>query len=395
MPIPGVPIGPSIVGGGGPGAGDLHIEDSQFRSGKEDGFIYWGGGSGSEVNIVTSTMERVKAIVVDGEARTRIVNSVFALQDFTGYTDHEERIYNLSTQDMDIIASTFLFPNAICDKNCQKVLDLGSYQNYGLITPISGKINFQATAIGVGFPFEGDPNPGELLDATYGPGKFTADQYNWIQPVLQQDSTELKALTAQLNLLTDPPGLPTAFDRPEIGKSWTPWATPLVPGVLLDVIPDADCGGANELINPIDGTCIVKDILGNSRWDTGNNKRNIGAVQLTLAPHLSTTGKGDGTVDLIWTKPNVPPSSTIQGYLLLYKEKGAAAETPAYIDGPDSLTYQVTGLTNNTEYEFNVQAVYTGGVRGPNSNIVSATPYAPIDPPVVTAVPGDREVQLF
>ena len=393
-PIPGVPLGPSIVGG--PGAGDLHIEDSRFRLGKEDGFIYWVGESGSEVNIVTSTMERVKAIVVDGEARTRIVNSVFALEASQGNTDHEERIYNLSTQDMDIIASTFLFPNAVCGARCQQLVAQGGiYATEGLIVAYDGKINFQATAIGVALPFEGDSLPGELLDTTYGQGRFTADQYTWIQPVLQQDSAALKTLTAQSNLLTDPPGLPTAFDNSAIADSWSVWATPLVPGLLLDVISDADCGGTNQLINPIDGTCIDKDILGNSRWDTGNNRRNIGAVQLTLAPHLQVTATGDGTVDLAWSRPLDPPGGTITGYAVLYRPAGSSDPfTRVDVPGADMLTGTISSLTNGEEYEFKAVAVTSLG-DGPPSNLVKATPYATIDPPEVTAVPGDRQVELF
>ena len=392
-PIPGVPLGPSIVGE--PGAGDLHIEDSRFRLGKEDGFIYWGGESGSEVNIVTSTMERVKAIVVDGEARTRIVNSVFALEATQGNTEHEERIYNLSTQDMDIIASTFLFPNAICSARCQQLIAQGGiYSTEGLIVPYDGKINFQATAIGVAFPFEGDSFPGELLDTTYGQGRFTADQYTWIQPVLQQDSAALKTLTAQLNLLTDPPGLPTAFDNSAIADSWIPWATPLVPSNLIDTVPDAACGEDNELRNPIDGTCIEFDVLGNPRVDA-NGKRNTGAVQLTLAPHLTVTDTGDQKVDLSWTKPQFSaPATGINGYELRYRETGSATWTTVIVTGPDNNTASISALTNGTDYEFEVLATYTPPGEGPWSNRITATPLGPIGTPDVTATPGNQEVAL-
>ena len=78
--------------------------------------------------------------------------------------------------------------------------------------------------------------------------------------------------------------------------------------------------GANALRNPIDNSCITLDILGNPRVDS-NGTRNSGAVQLTLAPHLTVTGTGDETVDLSWTKPQSPSGSTITGYELRYREK--------------------------------------------------------------------------
>ena len=46
---------------------------------------------------------------------------------------------------------------------------------------------------------------------------------------------------------------------------------------LLSAIGDAD--GANQLINPIDGSVITKDVFGNSRTAFGT--RDIGAVQST------------------------------------------------------------------------------------------------------------------
>jgi hypothetical protein len=114
--FPAVPFGPSISGFW---AGDLNIEDSHFENGnlwlpkgKEDGFIAWLGASGSEINVVSSVMSQMKAIAVSGEARTKIVNSVFALESSPDPSVHQERIYNESTQDMDIIASTLLFPAA-------------------------------------------------------------------------------------------------------------------------------------------------------------------------------------------------------------------------------------------------------------------------------------------
>ncbi len=105
-------------------------------------------------------------------------------------------------------------------------------------------------------------------------------------------------------------------------------------------------------------------------------------------------GTGDGTVDLSWTKPQVSAPSTITGYELRYRETGAASWTTVPVSGPDTLARQVTGLTNGTEYEFEVRATYSPSGEGPWSNTATGTPLGPIGAPVVTATPGNGQVDL-
>ena len=154
--------------------------------------------------------------------------------------------------------------------------------------------------------------------------------------------------------------------------------------------------GANPLLNPIDGSCITEDALGNPRVDA-NGKRNSGAVQLTLAPFLTVTDTGDGTVDLSWTKPQFSaPATGITGYELRYRPTGVGSWEPSIIFRPMKIRWrgQVTGLTNGTEYEFEVRATYAPGGEGPWSNNVTGTPFGPIGTPVVTAAPGTAQVDL-
>jgi hypothetical protein len=58
--------------------------------------------------------------------------------------------------------------------------------------------------------------------------------------------------------------------------------------VLIGVVPDADPGGVNELINPIDGSPITRDVFGNPR--TTNGLRNVGAVQAQVPGPLPLLG---------------------------------------------------------------------------------------------------------
>ena len=122
-------------------------------------------------------------------------------------------------------------------------------------------------------------------------GTFTADANTYVQATPLQTTPDLQTLTGQAALITDGTALPLSFSYPDT-------VTPLLgstldPGVLIDVVSDAQSGGANQLLSPIDGTFITLDALGNPRVDA-NDRRNVGAVQLTLAPHLSVAGTVHG-----------------------------------------------------------------------------------------------------
>jgi len=148
----------------------------------------------------------------------------------------------------------------------------------------------------------------------------------------------------------------------------------------------------NPLINPIDGSTITLDVVGNPREDA-NGLRDIGALQLALAPFLGVSSSGDAFVDLNWNEPLHHDGLTIIKYEVVYDETGGSSPTTVTID-PPVLSKTISGLTNGTEYEFQVRAVYTGPVNGPYSNTVKETPLGPIGTPVVTAVPGNAEVAL-
>ena len=370
--IGGVPSNGAIGSFGTGGRGNLTIEDSLFVRVAEAGAISWDGQAGSEVNIVSSRFEIAGGIAISGAATSNIVNSIWS--DFGTRPNLDDRIVNLSTGEMNIIASTLLFGSVNCDGICQG--EAGSAGRV-LRDNLGAKINLIQSAIGVTDPDQG-PEQTKLLDpGSAGGAGFSADVYTWIQPTALQDADALKIVTGQPLLLTDPPGLLTL---PSFSFNQATRATPLVPGELIDIVTDAVCDdnnqandGANPLRNPIDGSCITKDALGNPRVD-GNNNRNSGAVQLSESPHLSVAGVGDGTVDLIWTKPT-DLTGTITGYNLYYGEVGGSfIEPPIMIIDPDTLTYQATGLTNGTEYQFLVVSVVDGEQSQFASNLVTATP---------------------
>jgi hypothetical protein len=97
--------------------------------------------------------------------------------------------------------------------------------------------------------------------------------------------------------------------------------------------------------------------------------RSIGAVQNSLVPHLTVLQTGDGFGLLEWSEPR--DLAPITGYRVFYRVKG---ETDwMFIDFPTPIA-QVTGLTNGTAYEFQVDTLVNGSPAGYPSNIVTATP---------------------
>ncbi len=276
---------------------------------------------------------------------------------------------------IDLIASTVVagFHGSAPDYNGRPLLAVG------------GTINLSETAVyGGAFDLPEGDLPGLAYYATQG-GAFTADGDSWVSPVDDQSAQDVRDLFQNKDLLTEDPGL--SRDFLPYPQSITPLlGDAAMPGVLIDVID----GGLS-----FGGTEITLDVLGNDRVD-GNGKRDIGAVQLNLAPHLAVALTGDMVVGLNWTRPldSIPP---LTGYEICYgtgadPDLSGADECPGTmidIPGADTLTATVDNLANGTPYWF-----YVRGVNSPWSNGVTATPLGPIDTPDVTATPRDREVKV-
>lgn len=293
---------------------------------------------------------------------------------------------------MTIEASTLLFNEGSCNIPCQIESGYGCILHFG---PSAAAIELKDTAISTNFPDGG--YPGLLLESVQSqPPAFNANTTTWIQPIDGQDASALEAITNQPALMTAGVG----FIQPFAGFDSRVWATPVADGVLIDAIPQAACADINQLINPIDLTCITEDVLGNPRVD-GNDRRNIGAVQTSFAPHLALHGVSDGRVGLIWSRPHDPDSGAITGYEVCHgtgtppDSVGIGTACPGSLlpfAGAQTLTGEVTGLSNGTASWFLVRGV--NPAPGPWSNRVSATPYGPVGTPVVNAIPGGNQVEL-
>lgn len=184
-----------------------------------------------------------------------------------------------------LIASTVLSDNATILGN----LDQGT--NNGVpLTVDGGSIELQSAAV-LATRFDGLPD--QIAYAVYpGGGSFSADDRSWVRPTSTQSAADLRALFTQPGLLTGLPGIPVEqSSREPLVEFLLPYpqgAYPAVPGLLVAVVPDAQPGGANALLNPIDGSTILTDVFGNPR--TSDGFRSVGAVQVPVPGPLPLWG---------------------------------------------------------------------------------------------------------
>ncbi|MBW2543708.1 MAG: fibronectin type III domain-containing protein [Deltaproteobacteria bacterium] len=354
------------------GSGNLVMENVSLIDNMAAGAIAWNSG---EVKIVSSRFVESGGVqILDGKAL--IVNSAIDLG--TNLGDSWNSIVAGPGGEIDLIASTVYvgFHGDPPDLEGQPLHAAG-----GSIRLVESAVYGGATAATIGAPLEG-----RAYYASLG-GTFVADNFSWVSPVDDQDASVLRELFQNDLLRTEPPGL-----SQDLAVSYPQSITPIAPGELIDVIDDAGPGGTHELMNPIDGDPILHDVLGNPRVDA-NGRRNIGAVQLVLAPYLHLDSTADGSATLSWNRPADPPSGAITGYIVYYREVGAVDWWDVSVTNPAVTGFSVSGLTNGTKYEFEVAALGDAGTL-PRSNNVRATPYGEIAAPQVSAVPGAYAVAL-
>jgi hypothetical protein len=355
------------------GSGNLVMESVSLIDNLAAGAIAWNGG---DVKIVSSRLVESGGVQISS-GKALIVNSAIDLGSNPG-GDNWNSIVAGPGGEIDLIASTVYvgFHGDPPDLEGQPL-----HAGGGSIRLVESAVYGGATAAVIGAPLEG-----RAYYASLG-GTFVADNFSWVSTVDDQDASALRELFQNELLRTEPPGL-----SQDLAVFYPQSITPVVPGELIDVIDDAGPGGAHELINPIGGEPIQHDALGNPRVDA-NGRRNIGAVQLVLAPYLHLDSTGDRSATLSWNRPADPPSGAITGYIVYYREVGALDWLEVPVMNPAVTGFSVSGLTNGTTYEFEVAALSDAGTL-PRSNSVRATPYSEIAAPQVSAVPGAYAVTL-
>ena len=130
-------------------------------------------------------------------------------------------------------------------------------------------------------------------------------------------------------------------------------------------------------------TIQASNIAGASTLSNPRLAVTIGGNNPPSAPALTATPSGS-TVTLNWNTP-ATNGSTITGYVVQYRVAGTSTWSTFNGCTSTATTCVVTGLTNNTTYNFQVE---TTSNLGPSlwSGTVSATPFVPTAPPTPTHV---------
>ena len=150
-------------------------------------------------------------------------------------------------------------------------------------------------------------------------------------------------------------------------------------------------------------TGTLQSTLGDNDFDIehafGNQKiifKTASPATIPAAPTGLAATAGNAQVDLAWTNPN---DSNIIRYQVRY---GAGSTVPATAtwanignSGAGTTTHTVAGLTNDTEYAFEIRAVNARGNSAASATVTATpAPPVPVAPTGLTATAGDTEVTL-
>ena len=135
---------------------------------------------------------------------------------------------------------------------------------------------------------------------------------------------------------------------------------------------------------------------GSTGWGSTNftvlQIRVNGQIRAPAAPMNLSATPDDGQVTLSWANP---ANNTITKYQ--YRRKTDTGTYGSWTDIPNSgdttTSYTVTGLTNGTQYTFEVRAVNAGG-NGAASSVTATPALAPTAPTNLEAEVGDRRIGL-
>jgi hypothetical protein len=263
----------------------LNMENSSINDSFGAGAVSWNGGT---ANIVSSIIADAGGLsIADGSTEQGVLNFVNSILYMTGGDDLSQtnRIQAITNGEANILSSSILYDALSTNDSCSNV----SYSCNGMpLTAVAGGVmtvtSSAVVPLNAEFAFPGKDSYSEFTN-----GDLIAGAYSYIAATPTQDAAAVKSLFDNLDILTAGDTYPIidagAF---QLFEQLPEGAYPLLSGVLVGVVPDAGVGGANQLINPIDGQPILVDVYGNPRvWRDGT--RAIGAVQVP-APAVFSLG---------------------------------------------------------------------------------------------------------
>lgn len=292
-------IGPAWAGAiSGVNATLNMVRSSISQAAAAVGAVVWSGGV---ANVVSSLISDSGGLSVSDDTQPGVMNLVNSLVSVYAYNSNIQRLQAFAGGELNITASSIL----------QDVL----YNNYNACNsdpyacagkPLTafdgGTITLKQSYVSLinaqdGLIPAGVPSYSIALDPSNA-GSLVALDSVWQQSTPSQSAADLQSLFGNASLLTS--GIPLILEDFGGGASaYYPLPSGAYPnpdGPLIDQISDAN--GANQLINPIDGSPILLDVFGNPR--TRNGLRTIGAVQPASVPApLPLAG---ATAALAWSR---------------------------------------------------------------------------------------------
>lgn len=260
------------------------VRSSISQAAAAAGAVVWSGGV---ANVVSSLISESGGLSVRDDDQPGVMNVVNSLVSVSAQDSDIQRLQAIHGGEMTITASSIL-QDALYNSydNCNDApydcagKPLSAF-NGGTITLRQSVVSLINSLLPGEIP-AGVPSY-STADLGFGSaGQLVALDSVWVQPTPNQSAAALRTLFGTPSLLTD--GAPLVLQDFGGGLSaYLPWpgsAEPNPEGPLIDQISDAD--GANQLINPIDGSPILRDVFGRPR--TSDGLRTIGAVQPAGAP---------------------------------------------------------------------------------------------------------------
>lgn len=271
----------------------LNMSNSTITDSYGAGAISWVGGV---VNVVSSILNGAGGIQISDSTENNgvlnFVNSILYVQNGGETLQQTSRILAGTNSVANITSSTILY-NSLYASGRNSPFD---YEGMPLTAALGGTISVNSSVV---LPLNFDtilPGKNSYLELTG--GDLKSDSYSFIGANSTQSANDLHSLFNNSSFLTS--GL--TYDLDDVGgtkflKGLPLGATPWHNSVLVNVVPDAGIGGANELINPINSQAILFDVFGNAR--TSGGFRTLGAVQSTV-PEPTTLTIMTGTFLLGW-----------------------------------------------------------------------------------------------
>ena len=264
-------------------ASTLNMQNSTITGSYGAGALNWVGGTANVVSSVLSNSGGLQISGGDGGivGTLNFTNSILELND--GETMQQtQRILTGPNGMANVEASSILY-NSVFSNGSNEPF---GYEGMPLTAAQGGTINFDSSVV---VPlnwddfFAGNDTYIELTG-----GNLTADELSFVMATASQDQAALQALFNNASLTTSG----DTFAISEITgidffESLPQGAVPLTTSPLVDAVSDAGSGGANELLNPIDGQPLLFDVYGSPRTN-GLGFRNTGAVQAAPVPEPSS-----------------------------------------------------------------------------------------------------------